>query len=75
MSKFAMLVGQIASFALLSVTACGSGEQAKTVTNSDTTTTDSTGRTQKTTTDTQVLSKDGTKDTTHTEEVKQQPAK
>jgi hypothetical protein len=54
---------------------CGPGEQARTVTNSDSTTTNASGTTQTTTQDTQVLSKDGSKDTTHQEETKQQPSK
>jgi hypothetical protein len=59
----------------LSLAACGPSEQARTVTNTDTTTTGKDGNTQKKTSDTQITSSDGSKETTHTENIKQQPAK
>jgi hypothetical protein len=62
-------------FALTVMVACGPGQESKTVTNSDSTTTHRNGGTTETTTqDTQVVSTDGSKDSTHVEEVKQQPA-
>ncbi len=63
----------VAASAVLALSmACGPGQESKTVTNSDTTTTNGAGTTQTKTTDTQVRATDGSKDTTHTEEVKQQ---
>jgi hypothetical protein len=59
----------------LSLACGGAAEESRTVTNTDTTTTGRAGTTQTTTQDTQVVSTDGSKDTTHVEEVKQQPAK
>lgn len=55
--------------------ACGPSEQAKTVTHTDTTTTGTAGNTETKTSDTQVTSSDGSKETTRTEDTKQQPAK
>lgn len=67
----------IASLAILSglAFACGPSEQAKTVTNSDTTTTSATGTTETKTQDTKVLSSDGSKQSTHNEQVNEQPKK
>lgn len=70
------ILGGVAVSAVLALSlACGPSEQARTVTNSDTTKTGPDGNSQTRTSDTQITSSDGSKESTHTEDVKQQPAK
>lgn len=69
-----ILAASVLSFALAAVVACGPHEQAKTVTNSDTTTSNASGASTHTTTnDSQTNMSDGSKDTTHSVQTQEKP--
>ena len=65
-----MQTTHIVSLAFGLLLACGPSEEARTVTNTDTTKTGTAGNTHTTTSDTQVTSSDGSKESTHTEQTK-----
>ncbi|CAN5323609.1 hypothetical protein BH09MYX1_BH09MYX1_23680 [soil metagenome] len=74
MSITQILGASFLTVALASMVACGPKEEAKTVTNSDTTTSNASGASTHTTTnDSQTKSSDGSTDTTHNVQTQQTP--